>query len=104
MSSAIDTTVDFRRKILRFDRPWHPQYLKPTIPKFYSSFFGSWRPYYFGLNCDTQPDWYKSEFPFRNVELNNNVCYTKSTINPFNLNKWIVIIPFLVLLFFLLRR
>ncbi len=58
------TTVDFRRKLLRFDRPLYPQYKKSPIPKFYSSFFGSWRPNYTNIECkNTLPQRLEKKLP-----------------------------------------
>ena len=83
MSSAIDTTVDFRRKILRFDRPLYPQYRKSTIPRYYSSFFPSWRSYFVGpQDCNSKPEHYPIEFPIRNIEIDTDACYRKSVITP----------------------
>lgn len=96
MSSAIDTTVDFRRKLLRFDRPLYPDYIKPTIPRFYSSFVPSWRSYFVGPGeCDSKPEHYPIEFPIRNVEWNGCIKKTNNVITPklFNV-KWIVLVIF----------
>ena len=103
MSSAIDTTVDFRRKLLRFDRPLYPQYVKSDIPRFYSGFIPSWRSYFVGPSeCDSQPEHYRIGFPLRNIESQGNTCHSQSdvTITPnlFNL-RWILLcFLFLVLL------
>lgn len=95
MSSAIDTTVDFRRKLLRFDRPIYAQYRKSNIPRFYASFIPNWRSYYVGPGeCNSKPEKYHIEFPFRNIELDKcaSVRYNKNIITPklFSL-KWLVI-------------
>ena len=34
----MDTTVDFRRKLLRFERPNYLDYARHTIPRYYSNF------------------------------------------------------------------
>lgn len=40
------TLTDFRRKLLRFDRPLRPCYIKPTVPRYYSNFC-DWTKTYF---------------------------------------------------------
>lgn len=102
MSSAIDTTVDFRRKLLRFDRPLYHQYRKSNIPRFYSNFTPSFRTYYKGPSeCNSTPEHYPINFPITNIDLNNERCidYSKYTIVPnlFDL-KSITMLMLLVLL------
>ena len=94
MSSAIDTTVDFRRKLLRFDRPLYPQYRKSSIPRFYSSFIPSWRSYFIGpQDCSSKPEHYPVEFPLRNIEIDRDACYNKSVITPTLFNvRWILLV------------
>lgn len=102
MSSAIDTTVDFRRKLLRFDRPLYPQYRKSTIPRFYSNFTPHWRSYYSGPgDCDTKPERYDVEFPLRNIESSGCVNYYQTTIG-FDVFDIVNVKKLLLLLLFLL--
>ncbi len=47
MSDVQYDVVRFRRKLLDFDHQYgntYPAYNQQTIPRYYSSFFGSWRP------------------------------------------------------------
>ena len=83
------STIDFRRKILTFNGeigdPYQNQcYIKSDVPKFYSSFFETWRPEYIGKsNCeDTHPDYYPIQYPIRGQINDPTVCYTQKTINP----------------------
>lgn len=107
MSSAIDTTVDFRRKLLRFDRPIYSEYRKSNIPRVYSSFMPTWRSYFVGPStCNSQPERYdvmSKVHPLRSIEVEGGVCYNKSTIVPkFNLK--IIIIGLLFTMVFISRK
>jgi hypothetical protein len=104
MSSAIDTTVDFRRKLLRFDRPLYPRYIKSDIPRFYSSFVPNWRSYYTGpANCNP-PEQYPIAFPLRDIEYNGCVEETKETIHVKLFDFKIILLALLVIMFFASER
>jgi hypothetical protein len=105
MSSAIDTTVDFRRKLLRFDRPLYPRYIKSDIPRFYSSFIPNWRSYYIGPgNCNSEPLQYPIEFPLQDIEYNGCVKKTNQTIDFNMFNVRLILIAILIMILFASQR
>ena len=79
----METTVDFRRTLLRFDSPYYPPYNKPSIPKFYSNFFGSWKPSYIYNSCIDLPPQYGLKYPIRNDEYCLGTKYSHTKIDPY---------------------
>lgn len=100
----MDTTIDFRRKLLRFDRPLYPKYIKSNIPRYYASFFGSWKPNYTNTNCGkTHTNYYGIGFPLRDEKNSLATCYSQKTINPFDkFDKYILYIIVMCVIFAIL--
>ena len=89
--------VEFRRKLLDYDHDFgsvYPPYDQPSIPRYYSSFFGNWRPEYTNLK-PLEPEWYNVKFP-----MDTCTSYTKTLIN----FKWWVIVVMILLVWWLLRK
>lgn len=60
---SIDTTVDFRRKLLRFTRPHYLDYARHTISRYYSNFGPRFRTHFKYLDCpDKTPEIFPPKF------------------------------------------
>ncbi len=90
----MNTLVDFRRKLLSFDRPLYPPYIRSSLPRHYSSFFKS----YPQINCWHQPpEWYPFEYS------PNKVVDLSTAIGTTNVYRWMIIVLIIMMCLYLLK-
>lgn len=101
--APFDNIVGFRRKLLHFESPIHQQYITPEIPKYYSNFFGSWRPEYTNIECkDKTPELYPVQFPIKQFVTSPTICYSQQTYNPLETLRYSsLLVYFIMIILFL---
>lgn len=70
---SINTTVDFRRNLLRFERPLHLDYTRHNIPRYYSNFGPRFRTYFEYCDHHQEPEIY----PLNNIRYWDSIHNTE---------------------------
>ena len=106
---SMDTTVDFRRKLLRFTRPHYLDYARHTIPRYYSNFGPRFRTLTLGLDCaNVPPKLYPPRFAVNKVyepECPCDVQFPESLLGPGHSGMifWIYMVILVVVILMLKR-
>lgn len=75
-----ENLVNFRHKLLNFERPRYPPHQAQTIPRFYASYY-DWHNLYFPINtCPKQPHKYPVKLPVSQINIEKTFHFLPSPL------------------------
>jgi len=100
----MNTLVDFRRKLLSFDRPLYHDYVRSSLPRHYSSFFRSYTQAFPQIHCWNQsPEWYPIAYPLLSERRSNKLIDLSTYPKKTNVYGWMIIVLIIVMCLFILK-